>query len=142
MMNNAYLLDTDICIHFLQGAYKLVQKIAAIEKDNCYISEITIAELLFGAENSDNPEKHRSEIGVIESHFKIVPIYPVLSTYAREKARLRTQGTPLPDFDILIGATGLFHGMTVVTGNTKHLKRIEELSIENWTIAQNNEYLR
>ena len=141
-MSNAYLLDTDTCIHFLKGKYNLVQKIASVERENCYISEITIAELLFGAENSENSEKHRSEVEVIESHFKIIPIYPILATYAREKARLRKLGTPLSDFDVLIGATGLFHGMTVVTGNTNHFRRIEELSLENWTTAKNNMYLK
>lgn len=51
-MNNGYLLDTDICIFFLQGKLGLVKKIEEIGVENCYVSEITIAELLFGAENS------------------------------------------------------------------------------------------
>lgn len=44
-----YLLDTDICIAFLQGKYRLKEKIQHVAVQNCYVSEITIAELFYGA---------------------------------------------------------------------------------------------
>ncbi len=37
-----YLLDTNICIHFLKGEHELNKKIHKIGFENCYISEITI----------------------------------------------------------------------------------------------------
>jgi len=36
---NKYLLDTNICIHFLKGEYNLKEKIQEIGLDNCYVSE-------------------------------------------------------------------------------------------------------
>ena len=53
-----YLLDTNICIYFLKGLYNLDEKIEKAQTKNCFISEITIAELKFGAANSENQEKN------------------------------------------------------------------------------------
>lgn len=47
-----YLLDTNICIYYLKGLYQLDKKVDAVERVNCLISEITVAELKFGVENS------------------------------------------------------------------------------------------
>lgn len=52
-----YLLDTNICIHFFRGKFNLFRKFEEIGIENCAISEITLAELVFGAENSTNPKK-------------------------------------------------------------------------------------
>lgn len=52
-----YLLDTNICIHFFRGKFNLLDKFQKVNIQNCAISEITLAELVFGAENSDNPKK-------------------------------------------------------------------------------------
>jgi len=54
-----YLVDTNICIYFLKGLYNLDQKIESVGLENCFISEITVAELKFGAENSERKEKNR-----------------------------------------------------------------------------------
>lgn len=45
-----YLLDTNICIYLLRGKYNVDRKIDAVGLDNCFISEITVAELMYGAE--------------------------------------------------------------------------------------------
>ena len=96
-----YLLDTNICIYFLKGLYSLDRKIEKAEADNCFVSEITIAELKFGVENSGNREKNQKTVDDFVSKFTIIPIFNSLDIYAREKARLRKKGTPLDDFDLL-----------------------------------------
>ena len=35
----------------------------------------------------------------------------------------------ISDFDILLGATALQHGLTVLTFNTRHLSRIPQLKL-------------
>ena len=57
-----YLLDTDICIFFLKGHQKVKEKIQEVGIANCYISEITIGELFYGAFNSEHKEKHIKEV--------------------------------------------------------------------------------
>jgi tRNA(fMet)-specific endonuclease VapC len=52
-----YLLDTNICVFYLRGKLNLDKIIRDKGIDNFYISEITVIELRFGAENSDNPSK-------------------------------------------------------------------------------------
>lgn len=44
-----YLLDTNICIFYMKGKFHLNEKIDDKMKRYCFISEITIAELLYGA---------------------------------------------------------------------------------------------
>ena len=56
-----YLLDTNICVFFLRGKFNLDQAIKEKGRENCFISEITVLELRYGAENSDDPVKsHKS----------------------------------------------------------------------------------
>lgn len=50
-----YLLDTNICIHFFRGKFGVSDKFEMAKAENCAISEITLAELVYGAENSHNP---------------------------------------------------------------------------------------
>jgi tRNA(fMet)-specific endonuclease VapC len=64
---------------------------------------------------------------------KIIPIFHSLDLYAIEKARLRKEGSPIDDFDILIGATAVTHNLTMVTNNTDHFKRIAGIVLEDWT---------
>jgi tRNA(fMet)-specific endonuclease VapC len=104
-----YLLDTNICIYFLKGKYNLVQKFDEIGFANLYISEITVAELKFGAEKSDNPNKNRPVVNKLISKFRLIPIYNSLDVFAFEKARLRKSGTIIDDFDLLIGSTAVYN---------------------------------
>lgn len=47
-------------------------------------------------------------------------------------ADLSRRGQLVSDADILIAATALVHGLTVVTNNEEHFRRIRDLRIENW----------
>jgi len=67
------------------------------------------------------------------SSVKILPIFQALDIFAFEKARLRKKGTPIEDFDLLIGSTAVSYELTVVTNNTSHFDRIEGIELEDWT---------
>lgn len=136
-----YLLDTDTCISYLRDKFNVARKIEAVGIQNCYVSEITIAELTFGAFHSKNYEKHITEVKKIELLYDVVPIYPSIALYAQERSRLRKDGQLIPDFDLLIGVTSVVHGMVMVTSNVKHLQRIASIKIENWRDKTHNEYL-
>lgn len=127
-----YLLDTNICIFYMKGRYQLDEKIAKVSQNNCYISEITVAELLFGAARSANKEKHLKQIASFIGQFKILPIYNTLSVFADKKAELYAKGQPIDDFDILIGATAIYHKLVMITENVKHLNHLSSIKIENW----------
>jgi Predicted nucleic acid-binding protein, contains PIN domain len=128
-----YLLDTNICIYFLKGMYNLDRKIAKIGEDHCFISEITVAELKYGIENSKTPEKLRPLVEAFIPKFAILPIFSSLDIYSKEKAKLRKKGLMVDDFDILIGATAIANDMVMVTNNVAHLSRLTKIRIEDWT---------
>jgi predicted nucleic acid-binding protein len=50
-----------------------------------------------------------------------------LQQFARIRGRLRQQGTPIGELDILVAATALQHGLTIVTRNRRHFDRIPGL---------------
>jgi len=137
-----YLLDSDICIMFFKGNHSIPEKINSVGIENCYVSEITIYELTFGALNSERVEKHSNEVVLLEELYSVLPAYGAKDFYAAEKVRLRRKGTLIPDFDLLIGCSAVVNNLTMVTNNEKHLGRIEGISIENWTNSKHNEFIR
>lgn len=127
-----YLLDTNICIYYFKGLFGLKEKIEKIGFQNFAISEITLAELIYGAEKSEQKEKN---INVIEDFSETITIIPILDSiriYGKEKARLKTNGTIISDLDLFIGATAIVNSMILVTRNTKEFERLENIKIENW----------
>lgn len=128
-----YLLDTNICIYFLKGLFELHNKIEEAGIESCFISEITVAELKFGAENSSNPTKNHETIDKFLSKFTILPIITSLDIYAKEKTRLRKKGKPLDDFDLLIGATTVSNNLILVTKNVSDFDRLDNIKIDDWT---------
>jgi len=127
-----YLLDTNICIHFFKGKYNLLEKFEEVGILNCAISEITLAELEFGAENSNNPSKNHKIIDKFIEHVTILPIFEAIPLYAKEKARLRKSGKMISDFDLFIGCTAIANNLVMVTENTREFERIKKIKIENW----------
>lgn len=131
-----YLLDTNICIHYLKGEFDLNNRVHEIGLHNCYISEITIAELLFGAENGlpDKYQENMKRARRFELAFsgQTLPTVTGFSIYAREKARLRKSGRSVGEFDLLIGATALRYNLTLVTRNTKDFANLAGIHLENW----------
>ena len=128
-----YLLDTSICVFFLRGKLDLDKTMKEKGRENCYISEITVFELRFGAENSDNPIKSHKAVDDFINGLSIIPIYGCIKRYAKEKVRLRKMGKPMHDeFDLLIGVTSVENKLTLVTDNITDFQNIEDIKIENW----------
>lgn len=128
-----YLLDTNICAYFFNGKFNLTEKIDEVEFDNCCVSEITIAELKYGIAKSIHKEKNQKALDKFQEKIEILPIFPVLDIYANEKARLKTKGRMLDDFDLLIGTTAIFNNLTLVTKNVSDFDRLDGIVIEDWT---------
>ena len=86
---NQYLLDTNICIYYIKGLHDLKSKFKVVDPDNCFISEITLAELKFGVAKSQAKKKNQKALENFLSGIQILPIFPALDIYAEEKARLQ-----------------------------------------------------
>ncbi len=132
-----YLLDTNVCVHFLRGQFEMDKVLKEKGLENCYISEITVLELRFGAENSDNKVKSHKAVDVFLKGIVIIPIYGSIRKYAEEKVRLNKIGKPQNDeFDLLIGVTAIENKLTLVTENSKDFQNLAEINMENWVVRK------
>lgn len=127
-----YLLDSNICIFFFKEKYGIREHLLQIGLENCAISEITLAELIYGAECSIDVEKNIRIINNFIRNIRVVPIVNAIGLYAKEKALLKKTGNMIDDLDIFIGVTAIANDMILVTDNEKHLNRLSKIKIENW----------
>lgn len=79
-----YLLDSNICIHFFRGQFGIIDKLKAVGLSNCAISEITLAELVYGAENSENSEKNFEIVDKFVNQLTILPIFDSIRIYGKK----------------------------------------------------------
>ncbi|MCL1946233.1 MAG: type II toxin-antitoxin system VapC family toxin [Chitinivibrionia bacterium] len=127
-----YLLDTNICAFFFGGKYGLDKKFNEVGITNCAVSEITIAELKYGIELSFHKEKNLKNLNKLMEYVSVIPIKKSISLFAKEKARLKKLGKIIDDFDLLIGTTAVANNLIMISDNTRHLSRIENINIQNW----------
>ncbi len=131
-MKQKYILDSNICIHLLRNRKEIVDAILRVGWDNCCISELTVVELFYGAECSSNPERNRLEIDSFIADIEVLPFSLCIKEFCKQKARLRSMGMLIEDFDLFIGSMAIATGYTLVTENIKHLSRLQGIMIENW----------
>jgi len=126
------LFDTDVCIEILRGNKKVIQKRSAYSGEIA-ISFMTAAELYYGAENSQNPAENKVLVDKFLLTVEIVHTdISILKRFGEIKSALKLKKSPLPDADLFIGSTALEKSKALITGNTKHFKKIPDLKIENW----------
>jgi tRNA(fMet)-specific endonuclease VapC len=127
-----YLLDTCICVFLLRQKHGISEKLSKISLNDIYISEVTVAELKFGAYRSAKPKENTKLIEKLCQSFNIVPFGETTDFYAAEKSRLYSMGTPIDDFDLLIASAAKVRNLKLITDNIKHFERIEGIEVENW----------
>jgi len=128
-----YLLDTNICAFYFRGQFNLNDKIKEIGGfDACAISEITLAELWYGAELSKYKKESINKINTFVEFVSVLPINKVIPLFAKEKVRLKSINKIIDNFDLLIGTTAVKNNLVMVSENVKHLNRIENIRLENW----------
>lgn len=127
-----YLLDTSICVFLFRGKYNIENKIDEVGFENCYISDVTLAELRYGAYKSNRKEYNLQLIDDFAKEVGVVSFAETIDVFASEKNRLRILGTPLEDFDLLIASAAISRDYILVTDNIKHFERVNNINIENW----------
>lgn len=127
-----YLLDTSICVFLFRNKYNVAKRLDEVGIDNCFISDVTLAELTYGAYKSERVEENLKLIAELAEDIGIVSFNESIDVYAKEKNRLRENGTPIEDFDLLIASAAISRGYTLITDNVKHFDRVHGLLYENW----------
>ncbi len=128
------LLDTDILSAIMR------RQPAALAKAQAYlaahgrftISIITRYEILRGLKTKNAT----TQLAAFEKFCAANEILPINDGIVQRAATiyavLHQNGALIGDADILIAATAMEHGLTLVTNNEKHLKRIAGLTLDNW----------
>ena len=127
-----YLLDTCTCISMFRNEGRVRDTLRRIGTKNCYISEITVAELYFGLAKAEDKKRKLDDIREVQRLFRVIPAYASFKEYGEIRYSLEHTGQRVDQFDLLIGATALHHDLTLVTSTLKHFERMQGVKIENW----------
>ncbi|MBQ6768237.1 MAG: PIN domain-containing protein [Prevotella sp.] len=127
-----YLLDTCTCISMFRNEGRVRDTLRRIGTKNCYISEITVAEIYFGLAKAEDKKRKLDDIREVQRLFRVIPAYASFKEYGEIRYSLEHTGQRVDQFDLLIGATALHHDLTLVTSNLKHFERMQGVKIENW----------
>ena len=129
-----YLLDTDICIYLMKSrSEKILTRFMALQPGDIGISSITLAELQYGVEKSQNPSRNREALEAFLIPLELADFDPVAAEhYGRARAALSKKGTPIGGNDLFIAGHALALGVPLVTNNVREFKRVPGLKVENW----------
>lgn len=132
-----FMLDTDTCSYIIKKhplqVLRTMQNKVEQGQEIC-ISSISYAELLLGAERSANQEKHLTLIQEFCSRLDDIKAWDQYAAkyFSVLQANLFKQGKPIGSNDTMIAAHALSLGATVVTNNSRHFSRVNDLPLENW----------
>jgi tRNA(fMet)-specific endonuclease VapC len=129
-----YMLDTDICSYIIrERPLQVLEHFKQIEMEQLCISVVTYAELIYGVEHSSSKKVNRPIIDDFVRHLDIAPWdEKAAEHYGSIRAYLRTEGNMIGAMDLMIAAHAGSQGMTLVTNNDRHFKRVPKLKVENW----------
>ncbi len=130
-----YLLDTNISIYLLNGNQQLMKKVQEVGAYSLALSHSVLAELYFGAYNSKRVDANLHRIEVFKRNLAILSESDESARlFGKIKADLRAKGNMVDDFDILIASVAVSNDCILITNNTIHFERIEDLKLDNWLI--------
>ena len=134
MTTPRYLLDTNICIYIAKNNPPAVrEKFARVTASELAISVITLGELRFGAEKSQNRERAIASIDALLATVQIAPLTERAGEhYGQIRAVLQRAGLVIGNNDLWLAAQARAEGWTLVTNNEREFSRVEGLRAENW----------
>ncbi len=119
-------LDTSVIIDFLKGREQTIPAVKrAIKRSDCFLTSITVYELLFGVARTKKEIREEALLGTMT-------ILPLDEQAARRAAFLHADLIKINQDvgikDVLISAICIENKLPILTTNTRHFKRITELT--------------
>jgi tRNA(fMet)-specific endonuclease VapC len=125
-----YLVDTDWIIDGLANIPDALTALRTRARNGIAVSIVSFAELYEGAYGSQNPQSEIARIQQFLSSYPVINLSDAITDrFGQVRARLRAQGTLIPDLDLLIGVTAVVHGLAVMTRNVRHFGRIPGVAL-------------
>lgn len=134
MTSPDYMLDANACIRLINGTSSgLKQRLREVHPSRVRMSSVVLAELIYGARNSAHVAENLRTVQRFAAPFASVPFDDACAAaYGDIRADLRRRGEPIGPNDLLIAATALAHGLTLVTHNVREFGRVVDLMVEDW----------
>lgn len=129
-----YMLDTNICIFIIKKKPdSVLRRLTSLAIGDVCISSITLAELLYGVEKSQHPQKNKEALEEFVSPLEILAFDDnAASHYGIIRAFLEKKGLPIGPLDLMIAAHAQCIGSILVTHNTNEFSRVPDLILEDW----------
>lgn len=126
-----FLPDTNVFIALAAQRDAVVKRLRFIKTDDVGLSAIVHHELFFGAVNGTRQVQNLANIERLP--FPPVPFDEHDAFRAAEiRATLKSLGTPIGPYDVLIAGQALSRNLTLVTRNIREFARVDGLRVENW----------
>lgn len=129
-----YLLDTNACSEYLRGKRPMTLRVRQNISD-CSTSTIIAAELFVWGFRAKSSKRW---LPAVDNFLQAMPLHGVTLDISRLSGSLRAdrldQGQSSPLQDMLIAATALVHGLTLVTHNVSDFQNIPGLQIVDWQV--------
>ena len=129
-----YLLDTNVCIRYLNGRSPAVRKrLESLRPADIAVCSVVKAELLAGAQKSRYPERTLANVRKFLASFRSLPFDDASAEiYGVIRADLERRGTPIGPYDLQIASIALAHNLILVTHNVREFGRVVGLRIDDW----------
>src|SRR6266508_2375680 len=123
-----YLVDSDWVADYLKGRADAVQLLTLLSADGIAISAVTFGEIYEGIYYGRDAKAHERGFRQFLRVASVLPLNrSVMRRFALVRGELRSRGLLIGDMDLLIAATALVHGHTLVTRNLRHFERVPDL---------------
>lgn len=128
-----YMLDTNIAIYVIKQRPASAHEAFNKHVGQLCISSITLAELLHGAEKSQQPDRNISVVEDFTSRLDVLDYTAQAAAhYGEIRAALEKTGNMIGVNDLHIAGHARSKGMVLITNNEKEFSRVPGLRVENW----------
>lgn len=131
----ASLIDSSVLVDVERGRADLGALLEKRGDRGVAMAAITAAELLHGVHRLRVSKRKTRAEAIVETLFSSIPVLPFDLVCARAHARvgaaLARRGITVGTHDLMIGATALARGFSVVTRDRRSLPRIPGLEVED-----------
>jgi len=128
------ILDTRVLISLEKAESSLDELIAGREAEPFGISVVSVSELLHGVHRADSEARRVTRESYVERIIELFPVYPfdlaAGRIYARIWAGLARRHLSVGAHDLIIAATAISLGFSVVTFNLRDFEKIDGLTVE------------
>lgn len=132
-----YMLDTNMCIYIIkQRPETVLQKFRSLHLGDVGISSVTLAELNYGVEKSQQQTKNSAALEQFILPLEIAAFDDLASQhYGRIRTALEKVGRPIGALDLMIAAHAVSLDCILVTNNEREFLRVDGLNVENWAVT-------